>query len=66
MLDEEQKKRIRLYSPTERSQLKAKRRRADAAEAACGKAEVVQERNRALPHASQFVFSDRGELLPTE
>ncbi len=24
------------------------------------------KRNRALPHASQFVFADRGELLPTE
>jgi hypothetical protein len=66
MLDEIQKKRIRLYSTSRRSQFKAKRRRADAAEAARGNAALVQERNRALPPASQFVFSDREEILPTE
>ena len=66
MLSTEQKKRIRLYSPSERSRLKAERRRADATEVACGRAAEVQERNRALPHASQIVFSDREEPLPTE
>ena len=66
MLDETQKKRIRLYSPKQRGQFKAERRRADAAEAAHGKAEHIQERNRALPPASQFIFSDREEIIPTE
>jgi hypothetical protein len=66
MLDETLKKRIRLYSAKERSQFKAERRRADAAEAARGHAEHVQERNRALPPASQFVFSDHEDILPTE
>jgi hypothetical protein len=61
MLNEEQKRRIKLYSAVERNRIKADRRRADSAEAALGRghAEMVQERNRALPHASQFVFSDR-------
>jgi hypothetical protein len=66
MLTTEQKRRIRLYSPSERSRLKAERRRADATEVARGRAAEVQERNRALPHASQIVFSDREEPLPTE
>jgi hypothetical protein len=66
MLNEALKKRIRLYSARERSQFKAERRRADAAEAARGDAEQVQDRNRALPPASQFVFSDHEEILPTE
>jgi len=66
MLKEEQKKRIRLYSVAERNRIKAARRRADAAQVARGNAEIVQERNRALPHASQFVFPDREELLPSE
>ena len=66
MLNEALKKRIRLYSIKERSLFKAERRRADAAEAALGNAEHVQERNRALPPASQFVFSDQEKILPTE
>jgi hypothetical protein len=66
MLNEALKKRIRLYSAIERSQFKAERRRADVAEAARGHAELVQERNRALPPASQFVFSDHEDILPTE
>jgi hypothetical protein len=66
MISEAQKRRIRLYSPSERSRLKAEHRRADAAEVACGRAEEVQERNRALPHASEFAFSEREEALPME
>jgi hypothetical protein len=66
MISENQKKRIKLYSPVERDRIKAGRRLADAAEAARGHAEIVQERNRALPHASQFVFPDREESLPSE
>jgi hypothetical protein len=66
MLDEALKKKIRFYSPKERSLLKAERRRADAAEVARGNAEQVQERNRALPPASQFVFSEQEKDLPTE
>jgi hypothetical protein len=66
MLSTEQKKRIRLYSPSERSRLKAERRRADATEVAGGRAAEVQERNRALPPASQIVFSNWEEPLPTE
>jgi hypothetical protein len=66
MISEEQKRRIKLYSIDERNRIKAGRRRADAAEAAHGRAELAQERNRALPHASQFVFPDREERLPTE
>jgi hypothetical protein len=66
MLNEALKKRIRLYSTRERSQFKAERRRADMAEAARGRAEHVQKRNRALPPASQFVFSDHEDILPTE
>jgi hypothetical protein len=66
MLNEALKKRIRLYSPKERSLLKAERRRTDAAETALGNAAHVQERNRALPPASQFVFSDREKIMPTE
>jgi hypothetical protein len=65
MLNEAQKRRIRLYSPRDRRRLKAERRRADAAEVACGRAEEVQERNRALP-AKEFVFPDREEALPME
>ena len=66
MLNEALKKKIGLYSAIKRSQFKAGRRRADAAEAARGNAELVQERNRALPPASQFVFSDHEDILPTE
>jgi hypothetical protein len=66
MIDEEQKRRIRLYSPRQRSQMKAERRRADAADVARGDAEGVQERNRALPPAAQFEFTDLEELTPTE
>ena len=66
MLNEALKKRIRLYSIKERSLFKAERRRADAAEAALGNAEHVQERNWALPPASQFVFSDHEDILPKE
>jgi hypothetical protein len=66
MLDEELKKRIRLYSVREHESSKAARRRADAMEVADGHAEKVQERNRALPHASHFVFSDQEPLLPSE
>jgi hypothetical protein len=66
MLNEAQKRRIKIYSVSERNRLKADRRLADAAEAARGKAEIVQERNRALPHASRFVFPDREEQLPSE
>ena len=66
MLNEALKKKIRLYSTGERSRFKSERRRADAAEAARGHAEQVQERNRALPPASQFEFSDHEDILPTE
>jgi len=66
MLKEEQKRRIKLYSVAERNRLKAARRRADAAEAARGHADIVQERNRALPHASQLVFPDREAVIPSE
>ncbi len=66
MLNEDQKKRIKLYSPAERDRLKADRRRADAAEVARGHAEIVQERNRALPHASQFIFPHSEAMLPSE
>jgi hypothetical protein len=66
MLNEALKKRIRLYSTKERSLFKAQRRRADAAEAALGNAEHIQKRNRALPPASQFVFSDKEKIMPTE
>ncbi len=66
MIDEEQKKRIGLYSPQERSRTKASRRRQDAAEIARGGAEIVQEKNRGLPHASEFLFPDREPLVPFE
>jgi hypothetical protein len=66
VLNEEQKWRIQLYSPGERNRIKARHRRADSMEAARGNAEIVQERNRALSHASQFVFPDREELVPSE
>jgi hypothetical protein len=59
MLNEEQKKRIKLYSAAERNRVKAGRRGVDSAEAARGHAEIVQERNRALPHASHFIFPDQ-------
>jgi len=39
MISEAQKHRIRLYSPKERSRLKAEHRRADAAQVARGRAE---------------------------
>jgi hypothetical protein len=63
MISEEQKRRIRLYM--DRSRFKAACRRADAAEAALGRIEEIQERNRALPHASQFEFQ-KEEALPKE
>ena len=66
MISKEQKRRIRTYSPAERSRYKAVRRRADAAESGQGRAEEVQERNRALPHASQFKFQEGEEPLPIE
>lgn len=66
MISEAQKRRIRLYSPRERSRLKAERRRADAAEVARGRAEELQERNRALPRASEFEFPERENALPME
>ena len=66
MLTDDLKRRIRLYSPAERDRLKAERRGADAAEVAQGNAEEVQERNRALPHASLFKFEEGEEQLPTE
>lgn len=66
MISEAQKHRIRLYSPRERSRSKAARRRVDAAEVARGRAEEVQERNRALPHPTELVFTEREEPLPTE
>lgn len=66
MLTEAQKRRIKIYSPRERSRVKANRRRADAAEVALGKIEEVQERNRALPPASEFVFPKVEEALPME
>jgi hypothetical protein len=66
MLNEKQKKRIKLYSASHRSRIKASQRRADAAESAGGNAAIVQERNRALPPASQMMFIDQEESLPTE
>jgi hypothetical protein len=60
-LSAELKKRIRLYSVSAANQLKARQRRMDAAEAARGNADSVQERNRALPHASQFLFHDQAQ-----
>lgn len=66
MISQAQKLRIRLYSPEERSRQKAERRRADVAEVACGRAAEVQERNRALPPAGEFEFSDEEENLPIE
>jgi hypothetical protein len=66
MLSEAQKRRIKLYSPEERRALKAQRRRTDAAEVARGHAQELQERNRALPPASDFVFAEKEQALPTE
>ena len=66
MISQAQKLRIRLYSPEERSRHKAERRRADVAEVARGGAAEVQERNRALPPAAEFEFSDEEATLPTE
>jgi hypothetical protein len=66
MINETQKRRIRLYSPEERSRSKAKHRRADATDAARGRAEEIQERNRALPHAREFAFEELEEALPME
>jgi hypothetical protein len=66
MISQAQKLRIRLYSPEERRRHKAERRRADVAEVARGGAAEVQERNRALPLAAEFEFSDEEATLPTE
>jgi hypothetical protein len=66
MISEAQKHRIKLYSPKEHSRLKAERRRADAEEAARGRSEEVQERNRALPHATELEFPETDEALPME
>jgi hypothetical protein len=66
MLSEAQKRRIKLYSPRERSRLKAERRRADAAEVARGRAKEVQEKNRAVPPAMDFEFPEREDALPME
>ena len=66
MLSAELKKRIKIYSVNDRNRRKADQRHADAAEVARGHAAGVQERNRALPHASLMVFEDQEELLPTE
>ncbi len=66
MLNEKQKARIKLYSVAERNRVKAERRRADLAETLRGNAELVQERNRALPHASEFVFPDREAWILSE
>ena len=66
MLSKAQKQRIKLYNPKARARSKAERRRMDAKEAASGRAAEVQERNRALPPAAVFVFSDSEEALPTE
>jgi hypothetical protein len=66
MLKEERKKRIKLYSVIGRNRVKAEHRRDDAAEVACGNAGMLQERNRALPHASKMEFFEQEELLPTE
>jgi len=66
MLTEHQKKSICLYSVLEHNRKKAERRIADATEVAAGNAKAVQERNRALPHASLFVFDDTEKALPTE
>ncbi len=66
MLNKDQKRRIKLYCPQERSRLKAAQRRVDAADSARGMAEEVQERNRALPPASQFTFPDEEKALPLE
>ncbi len=63
MLTEAQKLRIKLYSPSERANVKAKRRQSDAREVAAGRAEELQERNRALPPASAFVFLDSEKAL---
>ena len=66
MFPDDLKRRIKLYSPAEHDRLKAERRRSDAAEVAQGKSDEVQERNRALPHASLFRFEDEEKPLPTE
>lgn len=66
MISEAQKHRIKLYSPRERSRSKAARRRADAADVARGRAEEVQERNRALPHPTELQFAEGEEALPME
>jgi hypothetical protein len=66
MLDEEQKQRIKLYSPAKRSRLKSQQRRFDNAEVRGGNAEELQARNRALPPAWEFEFADQEEALPTE
>lgn len=64
MLNKVIKGRIRLYSPKENDCCKAQRRRADADEVARGNATVLQQKNRALPHASQMVLCDLERELP--
>ena len=66
MLKEEIKKRIRIYSPSERARVKARCRRADAVEVARGNASDVQEKNRALPHASEVDLPELERELPSE
>jgi len=66
MISVAQLKRIRLYLPSERAKAKAEQRRRDAAEVRQGNAKAVQDRNRALPHASLGVFVGREGELPTE
>lgn len=66
MINEKLKKRIQLYSTSEHDRFKVARRRLDSADVNRGNAVIVQERNRALPHASQMTTQDREELLPTE
>jgi hypothetical protein len=66
MISEAQKRRIRLYSPRDRSRLNEEHRQADAAEVARGRAEEIQERNHALHHAKEFDFSELEEALPME
>jgi hypothetical protein len=64
MLSAEQKSRIHLYNPKDRAREKAERRLSDALDVANGKLEEVEERNRVLPHASQFEFPRHEKALP--
>jgi hypothetical protein len=66
MLTAKLKARIKLYRTADRTRAKANRRRSDAAETAGGNAEAVQERNRALPHASEFTFPNEEQSLPSD